>query len=519
MNIDKILSWSEPRKVTGYDGKPVYVQNASPTSEFWNQWREHKDEMKKEGIRVKKTDDTDEWLVSRWTAVPESLKIDIDSIKITQSILDKLLDFQKEHTRFLINSILNNNAALDASDTGTGKTFTALAVSKSLKLQPLIIAPKATLPAWQKAAKKHFNINFLEILNYEAYKANKSKYFNKYGKSITWNVPDNTLIIFDEVQRCKDYKTQNAQMLVQAHEQKIRILCCSATIADNPMQMYAIGITLELFLNKSGFFKWIKEHGCYKGEWGGWEFTKNEKEVYKHLKNINNSLFPNRGHRIAIKDLGNAFPDNLIISECYNMDNADKIKKFYEEMSDQLGKLAKKSKEDSENHLTKIIRARQRIELLKVPTITEMAQDLIEEGNSVAIFVNFDDTILSLAKNLKTNCIIWGKNKANEREENRMAFQNGTERIIICNIKAGGVGISLHDEFGNYSRVSLISPSYSAQDLKQALGRIHRAGSHSKSIQKIVFCSGTIEEEIAEIVRQKLININIINDNDLSGIF
>ena len=87
--------------------------------------------------------------------------------------------------------------------------------------------------------------------------------------------------------------------------------------------------------------------------------------------------------------------------------------------------------------------------------------------------------------------------------------------IIICNIKAGGIGISLHDTIGNHPRVSLISPTWSSIDLVQALGRIHRAGGKSKSLQRIIYTADTIEERIADKLKNKLLNINSINNGDL----
>jgi superfamily II DNA or RNA helicase len=197
------------------------------------------------------------------------------------------------------------------------------------------------------------------------------------------------------------------------------------------------------------------------------------------------------------------------------MSSADQIQEIYNKMKEEIAKLKETKKKDKECILTEILRARQEIELLKVPTFIELAEDHIEEGMSVVIFVNFEQTIQALSERLKTRCIITGSIKNEEREKNIKEFQEGKQRIILCNSRAGGVGISLHDEYGNYPRISIISPTYSAQDLKQVLGRIHREGSKSKALQKIIFTSGTIEEEIAEKVQNKLDNITLINDGDL----
>ena len=68
--------------------------------------------------------------------------------------------------------------------------------------------------------------------------------------------------------------------------------------------------------------------------------------------------------------------------------------------------------------------------------------------------------------------------------------------------QAGGTGLSLHDEHGNHPRMSLISPSFSAIDLRQALGRIHRATGVTPAIQKIVFANDTVEMGVCKAVRK-----------------
>ena len=52
--------------------------------------------------------------------------------------------------------------------------------------------------------------------------------------------------------------------------------------------------------------------------------------------------------------------------------------------------------------------------------------------------------------------------------------------------------------------------------IKQALGRVHRANAKTKSIQRIVFAAGTVEEQACEAVRAKLANMALLNDGDLN---
>jgi superfamily II DNA or RNA helicase len=66
-------------------------------------------------------------------------------------------------------------------------------------------------------------------------------------------------------------------------------------------------------------------------------------------------------------------------------------------------------------------------------------------------------------------------------------------------------------------RHSIISPSFSAIHLVQALGRIHRAEGKSPCIQKVLFAAGTIEEHACRRVQARINNIDMLNDADLTS--
>jgi superfamily II DNA or RNA helicase len=101
------------------------------------------------------------------------------------------------------------------------------------------------------------------------------------------------------------------------------------------------------------------------------------------------------------------------------------------------------------------------------------------------------------------------------RQADIEAFNSDSKRIMIANIKAGGIGISLHDLHGNYPRASIISPNFSAFELVQALGRVWRQGGKTKSYQNIVFAAGTIEEKACHRVQARIDNLSTLNDADL----
>jgi superfamily II DNA or RNA helicase len=228
------------------------------------------------------------------------------------------------------------------------------------------------------------------------------------------------------------------------------------------------------------------------------------------MKRIRSSIFPARGVRIRADDLGKDFPTTLITAEVIEASGADKI---YESLQKRLEKVQEQTENYHKTVLTEVLGARRRVELLKVPSMVSLAKDAIEQDNSVAIFVCFNETVEALKEALKCP-VITGETPQNERNRIMKVFRADRIPAVVLNISAGGVGISLH---GARQRLSLISPSWSAIDLIQTIGRVRRAGG-SHSVQKILFANGSVEESVCARVRSKVGCIETLNDGDTQGI-
>ena len=439
------------------------------------------------------------------------------------NIESNLLEYQIQHYKNIVRILNNNNACLDASDTGTGKTYTAIAACKNLNLIPFIICPKSVISTWNKVCGI-FKIVPYAIVNYELLKAGKI-YDKKYKKIICdnlkitvnnekinyeWNTNENIIFIFDECHKCNNLNSLNGKLLLSVKNTNNKLLLLSATAADVPEKFYVFFYILNFIdlnlMNKNKeklpkIFKYIKN----------WF----ERSPNPFLR-INKLLYPNRASRIRIDSLGDVFPETQIVAESYSMGRKTEKKINNEYIN--LKKLIDKYEigEKKGNIFVKILKSQQKIEIYKIPTFVELAKDYLENGFSIVIFVNFTKTLDELKKLLKTDCIIYGQQTLIQRNNNIEDFQNDKKRIIICNIKAGGVGISLHDINGKYPRVSFISPTWNSIDLVQAFGRIHRANGKSKSLQRIVYASNTIEEKICDKLKIKLKNIDTLNNGDLN---
>jgi superfamily II DNA or RNA helicase len=164
-----------------------------------------------------------------------------------------------------------------------------------------------------------------------------------------------------------------------------------------------------------------------------------------------------------------------------------------------------------------VLMERQQVDMLRVPVLVERARDFIEEGNSHVIFVPYRATLEALVDRLGVPCsVIWGGQSAKERQENVDAFQFDRNRVCVIVNRAGAETISLHDLNGNYPRTADIVPPYEAWLLKQIVGRVHRAGGKSKSVQYIVCAGGTYEETVYKNLMEKARNLDALNDYDLN---
>lgn len=420
----------------------------------------------------------------------------------------ELYDWQKPSAEALLASLREHHVAADWSDTGTGKTAKAVWVAKQLGKPVAIVCPKAVIPAWKRWCQDA-GIEPTFILNYEKLRTGSTPYGDFVGGAWVWSKPIvfDQLFIWDEVHKCKGPNSLNGKMLIASRP--FYTLMLSATFASNPLDMKATGFVLGLH-KYADFWPWCVKNGVKKAPWGAMAYFGGKKK----LAVIHEQMAP-KASRVKISELGDKFPDNEVFAEAYDCGD---VQGLYEDLQNRLAELERSKAADKPHPMTEILRARQESELLRVPVITDLAESLLDEGRSVVIFCNFRNSLDGFLSYFKETSIVWGNQSTDERQSMIDAFQADETKVMLCQIQSGGVGVSLHDERGERPRSSLICPTYSAIDLKQALGRIHRAGAKSKSVQRIIFAADSIEEAVMKKVRAKLHNIETLNDGDVETI-
>jgi len=442
----------------------------------------------------------------------------------------KLLPPQREHAVNLLNSLYINGVASDQSETGVGKSYVAAWIAKNLNSPVVIVCPKVVIPSWTKVLS-YFGIKAHCLINYEKLMRGNTEHLSfKDGKDDSAsdyiiNFPKNSLVILDEVHKCKSSTSKNSDFLIKLKMDGYKSLLLSATAATNPLEMKAFGFATTLH-NLTSYRQFITDSGAYVGRYGGFQIDLQSQKTVEAMSNIHDKLFNlyKVSSRMTRKMFDKIFPDNHVMVECFDMgSNTDKINRVYLQMESELAALEESSVNYSQHHFAIMTKARRMAELLKVPTMVEMIEDWYDEGISPVVFVNFTDTVEAIEKQLAKNrkfdgkiARIVGGQSDKVRQKDIELFQSDVKRIMIANLAAGNAGVSLHDLNGNFARGAIISPSYSAINLLQALGRIHRAEGRTKCIQKVMFAAGTIEEDACKRVQFKLNNLECLNDGDLT---
>ena len=439
-----------------------------------------------------------------------------------------LFNWQQEHAKAMLRGVTDRGFFLDTSETGTGKTYVAAWIAEQLRIPVIVIAPKSVCTAWRRVLATLPSVVPPTVTNVEQVKRGNTPFVTatkdaREKWAFRWNLPDQVLVVFDECQGYGGIKSDNAILFASLGLQRKtqpgwKVLALSATPFDSPLKCRALGFVLGWHnWTESTFYNWALRHGCYRSPWhNALEFGKGPK-AQEALQRLRDDLKPWTS-RLRVSDIPE-FKDGVVEPVLIDLSAREltEINEMYEGLSDVLTHESK-----TDNALTIGLRARQKSEWFKAPWLFEASVRSLEEGRSVVIFCSFNDTLdwlteKFLAEGIPTASIRGGQSEA-ERQGEIDRFQCDQATVCLCNLASGGVGVSLHHTAASKRpRYTLITPSFKAEHLVQALGRTPRAGSLSSPLQRIVLAAGSIEETVFDTIVRKLGNFDTLLDSDLLG--
>ena len=189
------------------------------------------------------------------------------------------------------------------------------------------------------------------------------------------------------------------------------------------------------------------------------------------------------------------------------------IREYNRYLKEAIAEMRKKNNQKDPIVLSLLTKARQSLALSKASETYDMANTIMEGGESVVIATCFTGVIEELEKKFKDNCCkVVGGMTDKAKQAAIDAFQKGDKQVILLNIQAGGVGITL-----TKSHIMIFNDfPWTTGELTQMEDRICRTGQDETCIIYYMVSEDVeMEQKLAETLTSKSRTINAAIDDNL----
>ncbi len=410
---------------------------------------------------------------------------------------------------------------MNCDEPGLGKTLQSIATINLANAFPcLVICPSSLKINWQREWEKFTDkkamvltdkvrdtwtffyetgMHQVFIVNYESLK----KYFvQRIKKSVGWTLRDvefrNSIqlfksVIIDESHRCKSSSTQQAKFCKGICSGKEWIIELTGTpVVNKPKDL----VPQLSILNR------IDDFGGYKNFVNRYCNGQNEAS---NLKELNYMLWKNcmfrREKSLVLTDL----PEKIRQVNTCEITNR---KEYTDAERDLIMYLQKyKNADDEKIHKAMLGEVMVRINILrqvsargKIRDAVEFVKDFRENNQKIILFCSLHEVVDQLKFHFPTAVSVTGRDSQDEKQRAVDKFQNDPDTdIIICSIKAAGVGLTLTAS----SNVAFIEFPWTYADCTQCEDRAHRIGQKNSVTCYYFLGRKTIDERVYNIIQSK----------------
>ena len=422
---------------------------------------------------------------------------------------------------------------INGDEQGLGKTLQSIATIYGANLTGevtfpcLVICPSSTKINWQREWKQwtgknamilddkvknnwhrfhELGMNDIFICNYESLKKFFVSYMPPKGKMkssadiiMSEYVKLFKSVIIDESHRCKDSTTQQAKITLQICKGKEWVILLSGTpVVNKPIDLFpqlAIMGRLAEFGGKKGFF----ERYCEGGRGAA-----NLKEL-NYMMNM--SCFFRREKKDVAKDLPEKQRQTILCDITtrheYNKAKNDFVT-FLEEKGCSDAEIARKLRGEI---MVKMGELKRISALGKLNEVREFVNEVIDSGEKLVLFCNLHSIVDEMLKYFPDAVTVTGRDTMEQKQVSIDKFQNNPDcKLIVCNIKAAGVGITLTAS----SRVAFIEYPWTYADCAQCEDRVHRIGQVNNVMCTYFLGHKTIDEDLYQMIQEKRHTANTI---------
>ena len=410
---------------------------------------------------------------------------------------------------------------MNCDEPGLGKTLQSIATINLGNAFPcLVICPSALKVNWEREWHKFTDKKAMVltdkvrdtwtffyqtgmyqvfIVNYESLK----KYFvQRIKKESGWTLRDvefrNSIqlfksVIIDESHRCKSSSTQQAKFCKGICNGKEWVIELTGTpVVNKPKDL----------IPQLSILSRMEDFGGYKTFVNRYCSGQNEAS---NLKELNYMLWTKcmfrREKSLVLTDL----PDKIRQVNTCEITN----RKEYIDAERDLIMYLQKYKEADDEKIEKALRGEVmvRINILrqisargKVRDVIEFVKDFRENGKKIILFCSLHEVVDQLKSYFPTAVSVTGRDSQDEKQRAVDSFQNNPKTdIIICSIKAAGVGLTLTAS----SNVAFVEFPWTYADCCQCEDRAHRIGQKDSVTCYYFLGRRTIDEKVYRIIQNK----------------
>lgn len=443
-------------------------------------------------------------------------------------IRGKLRPYQRQG----VAAMMKYKRILNGDEQGLGKTIQAIGAVVGLDKFPcIVICPASTKYNWQrewhrfsgeKAIVLDSRMTAQQRLNWQRYVADGTIrvvivnyesigtfFIESYPDKKGWGAKDVALKpcmelfktgILDESHKCKDPHTHQSRFVLRMFVGlENRFLLSGTPVVNKPRDLWsqlAIMGKLHLFGGKEAFLDRYCEGG--KG-------AENLHELNYLLKK--QGCFFRREKREVAGDLPEKQRQTIICDITNRSEYNRAVKNLKEWLATEGFSRQQIDKKMAGEALLRINILRQISARGKVREVLEFTREVLEAGEKLILFCTLTCIVDELLAAFPGAVTVTGRDSASRKQANIDAFQNRPEcRLIICNIRAAGTGITLTAS----SRVAFAEYPFTYADCIQCEDRCHRIG-----VKNTVMCTyfngkDTIDEWLWEIIMEKRHIVNTI---------
>ena len=135
----------------------------------------------------------------------------------------------------------------------------------------------------------------------------------------------------------------------------------------------------------------------------------------------------------------------------------------------------------------------------KVKQAIDFVKVFLESDKPLILFCSLHDIVDEIKKAFPDAVTVTGRDSATEKQAAVDSFQAGTAKLIICSIKAAGVGLTLTAS----SNVAFIELPWTMADCVQCEDRAHRIGQKDNVTCYYLLARNTIDATLYGIIQEK----------------